>query len=204
MLAAQLTLWALFIPEGQWEEESCLGRWVGKMRQAAGSQLICNAVLWLLVMCTFNISLLAISQAWSMNDLTQFLLLVYILAPAPATLPVMEERLWCEPASPRSLACFPQPPPGSHVAARRCSRSSPQPHQPSLSEDNTWRTSSAVPTSSGQGYPGKERLALTPGAAPSPPSSGDDGFHRGDQRSQLSRQPIPLESSWKMPFILQQ
>lgn len=82
-----------------------------------------------------------------------------------------------------SLVCLPQPPPGSHIAARGCSHSCPHPHQPSLSEDNTQRTSSTVHMSSGQGRLGKERLPLTAGAAPSLPSLEDDGFHRGDRNS---------------------
>lgn len=147
-------------------------------------------------MSTFNSSLLATSQAWSMNDLTRFLLRVYLLAPAAATLPVIEVKLWCEPASPPSLVCLLQLPEGSH--------SSHQPRQPSLSKDNTRRMNSAIPMSSSRGSLGKEVLPLAPGAAPSPPSSGDDGFHRGDHNSQLSRRPVPLESSWKMPFIFQQ
>lgn len=101
-------------------------------------------------MCTFNISLLAISQAWIINNLTLFLLLVYVLAPAPAMLPATEAKLWCEPGSLPSLAWLPQLPPASPVGARWCSHSPPQPHQPSFSEDNTRSISSAIPTSLGQ------------------------------------------------------
>lgn len=136
----------------------------------------------------------------------RFLLLVYISAPVPAMVPVLEARLWCEAASPPLFAM-------SCLAVTRvsccsllltgCSCSSPS-HSRPLSDDNTWRMSSAIPVSSSRGHPQKENLPLTPGAAPLPSSLGDDGFHRGDHNSQLSWQPVPLESTWKMPFIFQQ
>lgn len=90
-----------------------LERQMGK-RDRLQVQRGCNAVLWLLLICTLKIALLAIFWARFMNDLLQFHPPVYILAPEPVVF--QTQKLWCECTSLPSLQCLLQPALGSPIA----------------------------------------------------------------------------------------
>lgn len=132
-----------------------------------------SAGLWLLLVYIqyyFAVHLSGLIHKW----FDQFLPLVYTSSLVPAVLPVMETLVTSSIPSPPGHG----PPAiiGVSLAAWGCSCSSPQSHQPSLSEVSTWRMSSPIPMSSCQGFLGKEHLTWTPRAALFPPCLGDNGW----------------------------
>lgn len=177
MPTTQPTLWALFILERHWEEESCLGMWGGKNKIDCRSTSV-TMLLYGCFSCAFIISLLLIS----LLPISPFDL--WMVWPVSSTGLYFGSSACCAPSDgsfdvtlpPSPPGQDPQPPLASHIAAWGCSCSSPQSHQPSLSEVSTGRTSSPIPTSSCWECLGKEHLTLTLRAALLPPCLGHDGW----------------------------
>lgn len=125
------------------ERRKLFGKVGGKKRYRLQDHNRCKAVLWLLLTYTLSITLLSISKARFMTNLPQcLLLLLYILASALAT-----QRFWCECASLPPWNAFSS----QHWDLTLLPMVGGTPLQlppalpPSLSEDNTWMLSSAIP-----------------------------------------------------------